>query len=204
MASSADIREHLARIIGILRAEGIGYLATGALVRNALAPARTSLDLDVVIDMRDRTATDVRRVFERSGYSVEGPLKGDLGSRLVLDLPDYEADLWLAPDTEIHRSEMSKGIEVDYHGLRLRIMHPEDFVLRKLVNTRVRRNPNDLDDAYQVLLHAWEHIDPERLVQRASGHRVDARARELVDLVSEDRAALEAGRSPEEGSDPEG
>lgn len=198
MALSADIREHLARIIEILRAEGIAYVATGALVRNALAPARTSEDLDVVLDMEGRTAADIRVIFERAGYRVEGPLKGDLGTRLVLDLPDYEADLWLAPDTEIHRSEMAKALEVDYHGLRLRIVHPEDYVLRKLVNTRRRRNPNDLDDAYQVLLHAWDQVDPERLVLRATGHRVEGRARELVDLVREDRAALEAGRSPEE------
>lgn len=197
MASSAEIRAHLARILETLRKEGIGYVATGALVRNALAPARTSLDLDVVVDMAGRTTEDVRDAFERAGYRVEGPLKGDLGTRLVLDLPDYEADLWLAPDTEIHRGEMAKAIEVDYHGLPLRIMHPEDYVLRKLVNTRKRRNPNDLDDAYHVLLHAWEHVDPERLIRRASGHRLESRARELVELVREDRTALEAGRSPE-------
>lgn len=198
MASSAEIRSHLERIIGILRAQGIPYLATGAIVRNALAPARTSEDLDVVVDMKSRTPGELRAIFEKEGYRVEGPVNGSLGSRLVLDLPDYEADIWLAPDTELHRNEMSRAIDVDYHGLSLRIMHPEDYVLRKLVNTRVRRNPNDLDDAYQVLLHAWEHVDADRLVRRASGHRVDGRARELVDLVREDRAALEAGRSPEE------
>lgn len=197
MPAAERIREHLSRILAILHEAGIPHMATGALVRNALAPVRTSMDLDIVLDMRGRSAEDVRMLFASRGYTVEGPLKGDLGSRLVLDLPDYEADLWLAPDTEVHRGEMERAREIDYNGLRLRIMHPEDYVLRKLVNTRRRRNPNDLDDAYQVLLHAWDQIDPERLVARATGHRVETTARELVELVREDLAALEAGRSPE-------
>lgn len=197
MPSADAIRAHLTRILGILQDAHIPHMATGALVRNALAPARTSEDLDVVLDMRGWTPEDVRALFEAKGYKVEGPLKGDLGTRLVLDLPEYEADLWLAPDTEVHRGEMTRSREVDYHGLRLRIMHPEDYVLRKLANTRRRRNPNDLDDAYQVLLHTWSDIDPERLVARATGHRVETTARELVDLVREDLAALKAGHSPE-------
>lgn len=197
MPSADVLRGHLTRILSILQRARIPHMVTGALVRNALAPVRTSEDLDVVLDMRGRTAADVRALFEAEGYRVEGPLKGDLGSRLVLDLPEYEADLWLAPDTETHRAEMARAREVDYHGVPLPIMDPEDYVLRKLVNTRRRRNPNDLDDAYQVLLHAWDQIDPERLVARATGHRVETTARELVDLVREDRAALESGRSPE-------
>lgn len=198
MPSADDLRGHLTRILGILEEARIPHMATGALVRNALAPARTSEDLDVVLDMRGRTPEDVRALFEAAGYRVDGPLQGDLGTRLVLDLPEYEADLWLAPDTEVHRGEMARSREVDYHGLRLRIMDPEDYVLRKLVNTRRRRNPNDLDDAYQVLLHAWLDVDPDRLVARAAGHRVETVARELVDLVREDRAVLDSGRSIEE------
>jgi predicted nucleotidyltransferase component of viral defense system len=92
---------------------------------------------------------------------------------------------------------MERAVEVDYHGIPLRIMDAEDFVLRKLVNCRKRRNPNDLDDAYQVLLHAWMEIDAERLVARASGHRVEKLARELVDLAREDRARLERGEQIE-------
>ena len=197
MPSADAIRGHLTRILSILQRAQIPHMVTGALVRNALAPVRTSEDLDVVLDMRGRTAADVRALFEAEGFRVEGPLRGDLGTRLVLDLPEYEADLWLAPDTELHRAEMARAREVDYHGMRLPLMDPEDYVLRKLVNTRRRRNPNDLDDAYQVLLHAWDQIDPDRLVARATGHRVETTARELVDLVREDRAALESGRSPE-------
>lgn len=198
MPSADEIRGYLTRIIGILQAEGIRYMMTGALVRNALAPARTSEDLDVVLDMTGRTVEGIRRLFENAGFRVEGPLKGDLGARLVLDLPEYEADLWLAPDTEIHRSEMARATEVDYHGIVVRIMDPEDFVLRKLVNTRKRRNYNDLDDAYQVLLHAWDRIDPDRLLARSTGHRVEMTARELIELVREDREKLKAGKSPED------
>lgn len=193
MSSSDELRDQLVRIVEILSRAGVPHMLTGALVRNALAPARTSEDLDIVLDMTRRTPAEIRALFEAAGYRVEGPLKGNLGTRLVLDLPELEADLWLAPDTETHRREMSRAVTVEYLGRSLRMMDPEDYVLRKLVNTRVRRNPNDLDDAYQVLLHAWDRIDADRLIARASGHRVERIAQELVDLVREDSEKLERG-----------
>lgn len=76
-------------------------------------------------------------------------------------------------------------------------MHPQDYVLRKLVNTKVRRGSHDLDDAYQVLLFAWEMIDPDQLIEDAIIHRVQGKATELVDLVRSDREDLERGETPE-------
>lgn len=84
-----------------------------------------------------------------------------------------------------------------YAGRMLAVMNPEDHVLRKSVNfRRIRAKQSDLD-AHEALLRAWDQIDADRLIARASGHRVETTARELVELVREDRAALEAGRSPE-------
>lgn len=192
--SDDQLRKELVRILDVLDGASIPHFLTGALARNALATSRTSEDFDIVLDMRGRKEDDVRMLFERAGYRVEGPLKGNLGRRFVLDIPDYEADLWLAPDTEIHRAELERARPADYHGRRVRVMHPEDFVLRKLVNwRRIRHKPTDLDDAYAVLLARFDEVDSDRLVQRAAGHRVDKDARELVELVREDREKLARG-----------
>ncbi len=200
MDESATPDVYLHQIIQVLVNAGIPYIATGALVRNVLAPTRTSEDFDLVLRLEGRTIEEIRTLFVSHGFVVAGPLKGNFGTRLVLDLPQFEADLWIAPGGERDAGEFSRARTVEYHGRPLRIMDPEDYVLRKLVNYRQARrgNTKDLDDAYQVLLHAWSDIDTARLIARATGYRADDTARELVELAREDHAALEAGREPEE------
>lgn len=191
-------REGLLALLRALDAAGIDHYLTGALVRNLLGSARTSEDFDVVVDTHANSHERVRDALASAGYQLEGPLKGNLGERFVTEAGGFETDVWLPPDTETARHEMRNRKAVEWHGTRVWIMDPEDYVLRKLVTwRRVRRKTTDLDDAYQVLFVEWESIDAERLVQRAGFHRVTEAMRELVDLVREDRAKLARGEGLE-------
>lgn len=193
-----ELEARLFRVLDVLDEMGVPWFLTGALVRNTYGEWRATRDFDLVLDVRQVPWERVRDTFASRGFVVEGPTHGNLGRRLVVDSGGSPVDLWLAPDTEIHRREFERVRRIPYAGRMLVVMDPEDYVLRKLVNfRRIRAKQSDLDDAYQVLLHAWDQINPERLIARATGHRVEATARELVDLVREDLAALKAGRSPE-------
>lgn len=188
------LERELFRILDILQRAGIRHFATGALARNLYGESRTSRDFDIVLDAARPEPEDLRKLFEREGYVVEGPLRGDLGERLVLHFANYYADLWLSPKTELSRQEFERFRHVPYAGRTIPVIHPEDYVLRKLVNYyRVRRKPNDIDDAHQVLLYEWENIDRERLVQRAIVYRIEKKARELIAIVEEDRARDRTG-----------
>ncbi|MGQ0534697.1 MAG: hypothetical protein ACT4PT_01345 [Methanobacteriota archaeon] len=186
------LERELFRILDLLADEDIEHFLTGAQVRNLFAEPRTSGDFDIVVLLRGRPKRSVRELFEANGYSVEGPLKGDLGERFVLGLPDFEADIWLAPDTEFHRSEFGNAVRVPYGGRELPVMAPGDYVLRKLVNYyRVRGKSNDLEDAFQVLLHAWERIDVEGLPKRAEVYRIRKQAEALIEKTRRERVRLE-------------
>ena len=189
-----DLEARLFAVLDVLEELRVPAFLTGALVRNVYGEMRTTRDFDVVLDARTLPWERVHEAFTARGFVVEGPLHGNLGKRLVVDSSGTPVDLWLAPDTDLHRREFERVKRIPYGDRMLAVMHPEDYVLRKLVNfRRIRGKQTDIDDAYQVLLHAWEEIDPERLVARATGHRVEGAARELVDLVREDREKLERG-----------
>lgn len=87
MPAAERIREHLSRILAILHDAGIPHMATGALGRNALAPVRTSMDLDIVRDMRGRSARPVHLVWlhrrrppqGRPGLAARRPRHGPSG-----------------------------------------------------------------------------------------------------------------------------
>lgn len=184
-----DLERELFKILDALSAADMEHFLTGAQVRNLFGEPRTSGDFDVVVLLRGRTREAVRGLFESHGYRVEGPLKGDLGERLVLELPQFEADIWLAPDTEFHRAEFGNAIRVPYGDRELPVMAPGDFVLRKLVNYyRIRGKSHDLEDAFQVLLHAWDRIDVEALPKRAEVYRIRKQAEALIDKTRRERS----------------
>lgn len=193
-----DFTAVLETVVDLLERAGIPYLLTGAIVRNIFGDVRTSRDLDVVIHPDHTDPAELRDLFEAADLEVEGPRRGDLGERLVLATEPVPTDLWLAPDTPLHRSEFERAVPREVGDRTLVIMHPQDYVLRKLVNTKVRRASHDLDDAYQVLLFAWDQIDPEALVKDAQLHRIGGKARELVALVRSDREQLERGETPDD------
>ncbi len=113
-----------------------------------------------------------------------------MGSRLILAVGGTPVDLWLAPDTELHRREFERARTIPYGNRFIRLMDPEDFVLRKVVTwRRVRRKSTGIDDAYQILLVAWYSIDRARLLDRAGFHRVTDAMRELIEVAEEDRKA---------------
>lgn len=192
-----DFTAVLETVVGLLDRAEIPYLLTGAIVRNIFGDVRTSRDLDVVVHPDHADPDDLRALFEGVDLEVEGPRRGDLGERLVIATDPVQTDLWLAPDTPLHRSEFERAVPREVGDRTLVVMHPQDYVLRKLVNTKVRRAGHDIDDAYQVLLFAWDEIDPETLVEDAHLHRIGGKARELVDLVRSDREQLERGETPE-------
>lgn len=90
-------------------------------MRNLLGESRTSRDFDVVV--RPAGGEDAfRRALEREGYEVDGPLKADLGRRLVVDLDGYSIDLWLASRTELHDREFDRIQTRTYRSRELPII----------------------------------------------------------------------------------
>lgn len=188
------IERVLFRVMDVLEEAEVPYFVTGALVRNAYGEPRSSQDIDVVVEGKHEG--ELRRDFEAQGFDVQGPREGRLGRRLVLRGDETPVDLWLAPKTQLHEAEFDRAVAREYRGRSVPLMHPGDFVLRKLVNyRRIRGDTADLEDAYQVLLYGWDEVDRNRLLERAAFYRVETDARELLETVREDRADLEGDTS---------
>lgn len=192
-----DLNELLFEVLDALEEKGIPHVVTGAFPRNAYGAGRTTRDIDIVVHPDHAHPTSLEDLFRARSFEVEGPKEGSLGERLVLKGGRVPVDIWLPSGHPLHHEEFQRHHEVEYRGRTVPILHPTDYVLRKLVNYyRVRRSPNDVDDAYQVLLFAWDLVDVDALLERATTHRVREEAEELVATVREDRASLEAGEDP--------
>jgi hypothetical protein len=190
-----ELDELLFRVLNALEGDDVPCFVTGAFPRNAQGDWRTTRDIDVVVHPTHAEAESLTGLFSDLGFDVEGPREGSLGRRLVLKGDRAPVDIWLPEGHPLHHEEFDRVQGVEYRGRVVPVPHPEDYVLRKLVNYyRLRRSTNDLDDAYQVLLYAWDLVDVDDLLERAVTYQVREEAEELVRTVEEDRAELEERR----------
>jgi hypothetical protein len=110
----------------IFETANIPYFITGGVASSTWGEPRATRDLDVVIQVSDRT--NLAQSLETAGYLVAG-----LDSNTVQITHQQEittADLIVAPDNEWERSRFSRRIWLEELGLWF--ISPEDLILSKL------------------------------------------------------------------------
>jgi hypothetical protein len=166
----------------LLEDADIPYMLVGAFAVFAHGDPRTSRDVDIVIDIGQRSPEDVRPIFERSGFLVEGPTRDEFATKFVVANPIAPVELYFAQG---HRQrEFARRVMVRYGEREYPVMSQEDLVVWKLTALLNRRSQNDFLDLNSILVKQWLAFDfdyvRDHCDRRARGIFEDmaARARE--------------------------
>jgi hypothetical protein len=187
--TSGDLYVTLRRITGALHSAGVSFMLVGALAAFAWGQPRTTRDLDIVADTRGPDETRVRSALEAAGFMVEGPVPGEFGRRFRLTGGTLPAEVFLSAGTPLQKREFQRARMVRFGDREYPVISPEDLVIRKLVNLRVRKKTTDLDDLQSVLFKQWETFDAQYLRDNCAPHRVCGAYEELWAAVRERRAS---------------
>lgn len=133
--------------------------------------ARMSSDIDFVLHLPLTEEPAVERALSEMGFTAIERRRDEWGRRLVVEDEGLEVEMFLTPPNIIYDREYSRRVELDYHGERVPFISPEDLVLRKLVNTRLRRG-HDYDDAVGVLAVQQGRVDLQYLRQHCALYRI--------------------------------
>lgn len=149
---------------------------------------RSTGDIDFVVHLPFEERAKVRTVLDRSGVAnIHERIDPQWGKRLAADLSDgLTLEIFLTPANPVYDREYQRRVQVDLAGETVPVISPEDLVLRKLVNVRLRRGL-DFDDAIGVLARQGPRIDLAYLRAHAGFHRVG----ELLERALKDAAAAE-------------
>ena len=153
----------LTDIVRVLNAQRYDYALAGGLAYSALVAPRATMDVDVLILMPDRPPA---ALFDglRSALGVLAPhpepmafkratiwrVIGGEGEREVI------LDLILA-ESEFHRTALGRKRIVEFAGLSLPIVAPEDLVLLKALADR----PQDRVDIHGIITAYGAELDYE-------------------------------------------
>ncbi|MEA3199087.1 MAG: hypothetical protein QOE90_515 [Thermoplasmata archaeon] len=161
------------------------FMIVGAFAVMAHGLPRTSGDLDIVVHLPFEHRDRVRAILEKLGGTGIEERRDEWGKRIVADTPSgLEVEVFFTPPNVVYDREYARRRAVPVTGRAIPFISPEDLVLRKLVNTRLRRGL-DYDDAVGVLRVQGEAIDLAYL----RAHCVLYRVCDLLERAIQDAAA---------------
>jgi hypothetical protein len=126
----ADIARRLAPI-------DAPWMLTGSLASNFHGIARSTHDIDLVIELPSKSIRALIEAFSEPEYLTDadhvraGALDGRMFS--IIHLPSgIKLDFWPVQESPFESSKFDRRRPVDYAGVALPIISPEDLILQKL------------------------------------------------------------------------
>lgn len=160
------------------------FMVVGALAVSVHGNPRTTRDIDLVVRMDFDEHERVEEVLRSlTGEPIE-ERKDQMGHRLVTDLPSgLMLEVFFIYGHPLYDREYERRVEIEVEGVCVPVISPEDLILRKLVNTRIRRG-KDLEDAFGVAARQGERLDLQYLREHCAVHRVCDHVEELADVIA--------------------
>lgn len=172
------------------REEDLPFMFVGAYAVAVHGLPRSTNDIDVVIHApfaeRQRVAEllarhSVGEVHERIDPQWGKRLAGRLGSGLILEI-------FFTPANPVHDREYARRVSVPVGDEAVPFLSAEDLVLRKLVNTRLRRG-SDYDDVVGIVATQGPALDLAYLRAHAGFYRVG----ELLERALKEAESVDPG-----------
>jgi hypothetical protein len=180
-----DDADFLRRVLELLRAAGIPHMVTGSFVSSTYGEARTTQDLDVVIDPTPEQLRRFLASLDPAAYYVSPEAANDaLARRSMFNVIDFQtgwkADLIVLKTTSAERRRFARRILGQLLGQRAEMATPEDSILSKLEWRKETGSERQFRDAVQVAANRWATLDQGYLREAAAEIGVSQEMEEVL------------------------
>lgn len=164
--------DELLRHAHALKEAGLEFMVVGAVAVSIHGAPRTTADLDLVVHIPLERKGEVERALRAMGHTNLEERRDDFGLRYaVVGEKGAEVEVFMTPPRPPYSDEFRRRVMVDFRGERIPFISPEDLVLRKLVNQRLRRGL-DYQDVVSVLMTQGPRFDHAYVRGRCAVYRV--------------------------------
>ncbi len=163
MGISESLIDHLRIILRALQEIGVDHALAGGLAFSALVEPRATVDIDMIIMLKEEETKSFFPLLEKYFDTLivhSEPLRFQAvtiwRAVSVQNSREIILDFMLA-ETPFHRNAIERAMELDFFGLRLKVVTPEDLIILK----KCAHRPQDMLDIATIYKYFGDDIDDD-------------------------------------------
>lgn len=150
-----DEQEVLRIVVTRLESAGIRYMLTGSIAANFYTTPRMTRDIDMIIEVDQEDTERLFALFSDEFYADRDSIKNALQNRGMFNIIHrpgvVKVDFIIRKDTEFRKVEFERRRGIEFEGLRMDVVSPEDLILSKLDWARESRSEMQIRDVKNLL-----------------------------------------------------
>lgn len=154
--------EVLKIVIERLKSAGIPYMVTGSIAANFYTTPRMTRDIDIVIEIEESDIERLFSLFSNDFYVDLETIKRAFNMKRMFNIIHHEGivkvDFIIRKDAEYRKVEFGRRQGINFEGLNIYIVSPEDLVLSKLFWAKDNRSELQMRDVKNIL-RTVHHLD---------------------------------------------
>lgn len=165
-----DLKAFFSYVIGALERLGIPYMVAGGFAAIFYGEPRLTIDVDVVVDMKEEQVSPFVAAFPPEDYYVSEEAVYDSLRRcypfnVIQPATGAKVDIVPLPRDAFTQNAFQRRQRTVYNeaGQTATFISPEDLILAKLTAFRETESDKHLRDARGVLVTLWGRVDMERI-----------------------------------------
>ena len=143
------------KVIGLLNEHSIPYMVTGGLAVTVWGRVRSTLDIDIVLDIKKKDIENLVKTFQKDFYIDAEAVEIALSKKLSFNVIDFKSntkiDFYLVGNNEYEEERFQRKIAKNIVGLKVNVISPEDLILIKLQWYKDSGSTRHLEDTESIL-----------------------------------------------------
>ncbi len=144
------------KVIDLFDKHDIPYMLTGGLAVTVWGRARSTLDIDIVLDIKKDDIKKLVNAFQKENFYIdEETVEMALNKKVSFNAIDRETnttiDCYLVGNNEYEAARFKRKIVKHIVGVKVNVISPEDLILIKLQWYKNSGSTRHLEDAESIL-----------------------------------------------------
>ena len=115
----------------------IPYMLSGSVAMSIYTAPRFTNDFDFIVNLKPNDALLLADYFKEGYYCDEEAIKDAIKEKGMFNIIDhksnYKADFMILKDEPFRRTEFERRKQLDFMGMKIYFVSPEDLILSKLI-----------------------------------------------------------------------
>ena len=167
------------RLASSLEQAEIPYMLSGSFASAYYGAARSTQDIDLVIEATPERLEELARQLPKESYYFDlAAALESLEHRSMFNIIDlstgWKIDFICRKERAFSKEEFQRRRRAQLHGVPIFIASVEDVVLSKLEWSKLSQSQRQIDDVVAILRARWESLDQAYLKKWIEGLHIEA------------------------------